>query len=84
MQYQEARNRLTFYNRYMAETLPKRTPEQFWRWARNVSLLGTVGLAAAGIILPQYQAALNTGAAYNLLQAGGAEWLRRRRAKKTA
>jgi hypothetical protein len=63
----------------MAETLRKRNPEQFWRWARNVNILGGIGLVAAGVAFPGAQSVLFAGAALNSVQAVGAEAIRQRR-----
>lgn len=60
----------------------KRTPESFWRWFRNVNALGAVALAGAGVVLPQYNNLLFTGAAVNAAQAGGGEAMLRRRQRK--
>jgi len=64
----------------MAETLPERNPEQFWRWVRNVNIIGGVAFAGAGVVLPQFQTVLFAGAGISGLQAGAAGVIRQRRA----
>lgn len=69
----------------MSETLGKeRTPEKFWRFVRNINAVGAVALAAAGVVLPQFQTLLFTGATINTAQAVGAEVIRQNRVKKSA
>lgn len=60
----------------------KRTPESFWRWFRNVSALGALALAGAGMVLSQYNSLFFTGSAVNAAQAGGGVAMLRRRQRK--